>query len=344
MTNPTSVAGGHASRSCPPILIIDDEAAIREQLAVALAQRGYRSELAETAVTGLERLEGARLRGQPHLCVILDVRLPDIDGLRLLEAIKTTYPDTPVIVISGVGQDYETRAVDHHQDCLYIDKPFDIELLAKELACFERRGGKLAPPPPRPFTGEPTRSAYVFVRSRSPRDLCAVLDSLRGGEGVCYCDVVQGEWDVVLLVQAPTRESLHQLTAGKLLALPGVERFEVHQLTRPLLSDELASFIRNHERMLLKAPGEKDRIDRRSRRQLSAYAMVGIEADALRPLYPQIYFNPRVLYCDVTVDGEGMVLFLQALSSDDLRRTGEVIRALPGVKQLVVLPILEGHE
>ncbi len=332
------------SAPLPTVLVVDDELPIRQQLAVALAQRGYASELAENSVQALERLESARLRGEPHHCLVLDLRLPDIEGLRLLQVIKATYPETRVIVISGYGHEYETRTIEHYDDCSYLDKPFDLDALCSEIARFEVRD-RGAARPLRPPAALHARSAYVFLRTRSAAELDAVVDRLSTADGVCYCDVVQGDWDLALLVQAEDAPRLDLLVRRLLSSAPGVDQHEVHVLTRPLLSDELTSFIRNHERMLLTAAGgEEARLDRRRRQQLSAYVLVGLDPNALRTTYPQLYFHPRVLYCDVTADQSEVILFVHALSSDDLRRTVLSLQGAPGVRRTQQLTILEGHD
>jgi len=80
------------------ILIVDDEKNIRATLARALELEGYAS---SAAGTGREGLMLAR-RGTPDL-VLLDVRLPDIDGLDVLARLREEEPALPVVMISGHG-------------------------------------------------------------------------------------------------------------------------------------------------------------------------------------------------------------------------------------------------
>ncbi len=80
------------------IIIIDDEKSILESLSDILLDEGYRVITAMTAKEGLSYLP----QENPDL-LILDVWLPDIDGLEVLKKIKEEYPSIPVIVISGHG-------------------------------------------------------------------------------------------------------------------------------------------------------------------------------------------------------------------------------------------------
>jgi PAS domain S-box-containing protein len=78
------------------ILVIDDEADIREILQVVLEDAGFQVETAEDGEIGLERCQAAL----PHI-VITDIRMPGIDGIQVLERIKNRYPDIEVIVITA---------------------------------------------------------------------------------------------------------------------------------------------------------------------------------------------------------------------------------------------------
>ncbi|OAG28077.1 sigma-54-dependent transcriptional regulator [Thermodesulfatator autotrophicus] len=80
------------------ILVIDDEEAILESLADILEDEGYQVLTALNATEGLEKI-----KQEPVDLLILDVWLPDQDGLKLLKSLKKDLPDLPVIVISGHG-------------------------------------------------------------------------------------------------------------------------------------------------------------------------------------------------------------------------------------------------
>ncbi len=78
------------------ILVVDDEKRIREALAGVLRDEGYTVHLAATAEDALRRLAKKR----PDL-VLLDIWMPGKDGVEALREIKESYPDLPVIMISG---------------------------------------------------------------------------------------------------------------------------------------------------------------------------------------------------------------------------------------------------
>jgi diguanylate cyclase (GGDEF)-like protein len=107
------------------ILVIDDDTSILEVLANYFTSKGFVTLLAEGGEAGLEIIA----REYPDL-VLLDLRLPGMDGLEVLEYLRTETPDIPVIIISGQG------TVKDASDALktgawdYITKPiFDMQVL-----------------------------------------------------------------------------------------------------------------------------------------------------------------------------------------------------------------------
>lgn len=80
------------------ILVIDDEDAVRQSLADYLEDLGYRILTAENGRAGVELFERERAD-----LVLVDLRMPEMDGLEVLAHITKISPDTPLIVVSGTG-------------------------------------------------------------------------------------------------------------------------------------------------------------------------------------------------------------------------------------------------
>ncbi|MGJ4966575.1 response regulator [Bradyrhizobium sp. HKCCYLRH3061] len=108
------------------VLVIDDEPPIRKLLRMGLTTQGY--EILE-ASNGRNALE---LLGREPALIILDLGLPDIDGLELLRTIRGRNEAVPVVVLSSRGDEAgKVQALDLGADD-YITKPFGMdELLAR---------------------------------------------------------------------------------------------------------------------------------------------------------------------------------------------------------------------
>jgi len=82
------------------VLVVDDEYAVTQNLQYALEKNGY------TALTALNGEEGLELfRQQRPAVVILDIKMPGINGLKLLEILKRDAPDVAVIMLTSMGLD-----------------------------------------------------------------------------------------------------------------------------------------------------------------------------------------------------------------------------------------------
>ena len=108
------------------ILVVDDEADIREMVAGFLQDDGHRTRLARDSDEALRAIEERR----PHL-VILDIWLQGsrLDGLEVLNITKKAHPDLPVVIISGHGN-IETAVTAIKRGAYdYIEKPFKADRL-----------------------------------------------------------------------------------------------------------------------------------------------------------------------------------------------------------------------
>jgi two-component system, NtrC family, response regulator AtoC len=104
------------------VLVVDDELLIRKSLAKVMRARGYAVELASTGAEGLQKV--TELRPQ---VMILDMRLPDTDGLSVLRQVREIDPLLQVIVITAFGD--VTSAVDAMKlgACDFLRKPYEME-------------------------------------------------------------------------------------------------------------------------------------------------------------------------------------------------------------------------
>jgi len=111
-----------------PILIVDDDADVRDSLRALLESAGFEVRDFDSAKAVLG--EGAVAKGA---CLIADIRMPDMDGLTLQEELVNRRVGIPVIIVTGHGdvplavRAMRAGAVD------FIEKPFDDELLLKSI-------------------------------------------------------------------------------------------------------------------------------------------------------------------------------------------------------------------
>src|SRR4051794_16276395 len=118
------------------ILVIDDEAAIRESLRMTLEYEGYDCILAATGQEGLALVE----RDGPDL-VLLDVKMPGMDGLEVLDRLRATNETLPVVVVSGHGTISTAVEATKKGAFDFIEKPFasDRVLVSLRNALDQRR-------------------------------------------------------------------------------------------------------------------------------------------------------------------------------------------------------------
>ena len=123
------------------IVLVEDDVDIRRLVAEALAGEGHDVESAATAMEGLE----LAMKGQPEL-VILDLGLPDLDGIELLRMIRAV-SQVPVIVATARGaDDMVIKTLDAGADD-YLVKPFSVAQLEARVRAVLRRGSQRADGP-----------------------------------------------------------------------------------------------------------------------------------------------------------------------------------------------------
>jgi DNA-binding response OmpR family regulator len=108
------------------VLVVDDDRGIAEALAIRLRAAGFEATTAESGAKGLERARERR----PD-AIVLDVRMPELDGFELHARLKREHPlaEVPVVFVSANVQDSERQRALAGGAWAYLTKPYD----AKEI-------------------------------------------------------------------------------------------------------------------------------------------------------------------------------------------------------------------
>ncbi|MBU6401367.1 MAG: response regulator [Verrucomicrobia bacterium] len=123
------------------ILVVDDEAPIRDLLQALFMRHGYGVSGAATAGEALRALDESGFD-----LLVLDIALEDADGLELLTSIRQAHPSLPVIMLTGMGydQELETEALTRGAQG-YVSKTLPPDQLLMEVHRVLRHSGANAP-------------------------------------------------------------------------------------------------------------------------------------------------------------------------------------------------------
>jgi two-component system OmpR family response regulator len=118
------------------VLVVDDEANIAELLRMALRYEGWD---VEVALTGSQAVSTARRQGPD--AVVLDMMLPDFDGMEVLRRLRADHPDVPVLFLTArdAVEDRVAGLTAGGDD--YVTKPFSLEEVVARLRALMRRAG-----------------------------------------------------------------------------------------------------------------------------------------------------------------------------------------------------------
>jgi len=121
------------------VLVVDDEAEIREMLLDCLESRGYRAEALPDGRSALDWLADHETD-----MILLDLRMPGLSGIEVLEEIRVRRPEIPVVVLSGCADEELARSSLSKGAHDFLPKPIDLAVLEMRLLL----GTEVATPAP----------------------------------------------------------------------------------------------------------------------------------------------------------------------------------------------------
>lgn len=208
----------HFSSETQAILIIEDDRKIASLLADGLKQAGYDTEIASDGETGFTRICSG-----DFAAAIVDIMLPRLDGLTLIESVRNNDIDIPMLILSAKRQVIDrVKGLDSGADD-YLVKPFSFTELLARLRAMLRRTSNVSVNRMLEF-GElsiDTQRRQVFFQDQSlnlqPREIALLEYLIRNqGETVSRAMLIDNVWDVNFIPDANVVEACISRLRGKL--------------------------------------------------------------------------------------------------------------------------------
>jgi len=116
------------------VLLVDDEEEFVKALAERLKMRDLRS---DTVLDGEEAL--TYVEGQEPDVMVLDLKMPGIDGMEVLRQVRKAYPKIQVIILTGHGSEKHEEEAKRLGAFDYLEKPVNLDVLVKKMKAAYRR-------------------------------------------------------------------------------------------------------------------------------------------------------------------------------------------------------------
>ncbi|WP_374575365.1 ActR/PrrA/RegA family redox response regulator transcription factor [Phenylobacterium sp.] len=135
------------------LLVLDDDAPMRTRLGRALEQRGFEPTLVGSVAEALEAVKSTA-----PAYAVLDMRLDDGSGLKVVEAVRDARPDAKIIMLTGYGNIATAVAAVKAGAVDYLSKPADADDVARALLA---RRDEAPPPPDNPMSADRVRWEHI---------------------------------------------------------------------------------------------------------------------------------------------------------------------------------------
>ena len=135
------------------LLVMDDDAPLRTRLGRALESRGFDTVQAGSVAEAIDAV-----RARPPAYAVLDLRLEDGSGLKVVEAIRAVRPDSRIVMLTGYGNIATAVAAVKAGAVDYLSKPADADDVANALLAL---GSGKPPPPENPMSADRVRWEHI---------------------------------------------------------------------------------------------------------------------------------------------------------------------------------------
>jgi CheY-like chemotaxis protein len=313
-------------------------------MTLGLSQYGYDTEPCENGVNALKKLESYIKKNIPLDGVVVDIRLPDIDGIKLVKIMKFMYPGIPIILISGYADRYNMEEIRELKVNAFLEKPFTPNELSEQfMKILEEQ--QTAEMPVEESKEAVSESAYLLLNVDEDKGFFDTYQELYNMENVVYCDATKGDYDIFLLIQAENMAKIIEIAETKIKNVEGVKSMEILGVENPLLDESTMNIIKDAEEALENDHNLLTDKKRDMSIKVCSYLLMEVEREKMDEIYPTLRLDENVVYCDYTTGKYNLVLMVTGSYYDEIDRfiSHKVIN-MDGVLKVKEYPIVNLYE
>jgi len=113
------------------ILVVDDDTGTLNAVKVGLLSKGHNALIAGSGEEALKIIKARKAKEEPLDLLLTDLKMPKMDGLKLIRAARKIIPEIKAILMTAYGDDNVKKKTRALGQCSYMDKPFRPEALIK---------------------------------------------------------------------------------------------------------------------------------------------------------------------------------------------------------------------
>jgi CheY-like chemotaxis protein len=327
------------------ILLVDDESAIRRTLSLMLLQLGYDVEPCENGINALKKLDLYEKNKIKLDSIVLDIRLPDIDGIKLGKIIRSKYPQLSLVFITGYSDQLNLSEVKKVHANAILEKPIN----ANDLVGYFEETSLVEEVPELDETtivekDVQTVSAYMLIKLDKEASFLDTYRKLYYSKDVLYCDATTGDYDIMLLIQSSSREECRKVNEKIMKDVEGIKNIDFLEIGTPVLDDYIKDIIKTTEDALFSEPSKFESTRDFSKR-LCSYVLLEVEREKLEHIYPVLRLSENVIYCDYTTGKYNLVLYVFGTGFNEIDKfIEEKVIALDGVLRVKKFPVVNLFE
>ncbi len=322
------------------VLLIDDESALRRSLSIGLNQYGIDVEPCDSGLAALNKLELYDKNGVQLDTIVLDIQLPDINGLKLGKIIKSKYPEASIMYVTGYADKLDELEIENLEADALLQKPFTAEDLNNKIE--EMSENKVCEIKEK--VEDKAVASYVFITVEEKADFFALYKKLYFMDSVLYCDATRGDIDIFLLIQADSLTECEEIFNKNIKNLNGIKSSEFLPVGVPVMNDNIKEII-NAAGISMFEDGPNAEKIRDSKKSVYSYVLVDIDREKLEEIYPILRLTENILYCDYTEGKNSLILMVHGTHFNEIDKIVEnKIINTDGVLKVKEYPIINIFE
>ncbi len=322
------------------ILLVDDEAPVIRTLSLGLNQKGYNVESCENGTSVLNKLESLKENDNSPDTIIVDIFLPDINGIKLGNMIKSEYPDVSLIYITGSIDKLDKQEIENLKSDVLLEKPFTIEDLTNQFQKIHESQEESELVTTDVITKDvKSTSAYMLLKLKNDADFMSIYRELYYMENILYCDATSGDYDIILLANAESIEECREILKNRIESIEDIKKIDFLPINKPLPGNNISDIMNSAG--ISSDESSELKTERDFSVSMCSYIFLQVNENKLKDVNSVLSLNENVAYCDYTTGKYNLILLVYGRCFDEIDKLIENnITNLDGILKVKEYPIV----
>ena len=327
------------------ILLIDDEVSSSHALSYGLKQLGFDVDACEKGALALKKLQSSMDLRVSYVAIISDIKLPDIDGLKLGKIFQLYNPKTKIIYLADKADDADNidNSLINEIDAVLLEKPVTPHQISEIIIGMKNLVNKESSSSYKTnqetSKNEKISAAYAILTIKKDCNFFETYKEIYNNKNISSCEATKGDFDIFIKVRSNSIEGCREIINNQIKTIEAINKIDFFEILNPPINNKMLEIIEGSK--ISDMDPDKQTLRKLLQVGVCSYILVELSQSGIDDIFPSLYLDDNIIQCDFTTGKYNLFLLAQGTQFSEIDNLiKNKISELDGILKIKEFPII----